>query len=320
LLSGTDEDWNEMHDDNPRSAAGSGRRELPHPAQLQVGVVGAGRAGTALAAALARAGHQIVAASAVSDASVQRVRQVLPGTAIRLPEQVVAESGLVLLTVPDDVLPGLVAGLAATGVPLEGRLLAHASGRHGLAVLEPAVRRGALPLAMHPVMTFTGRPDDVDRLTGVSFGVTAPDPLLPVAEALVVEMGGEPVVIDESRRDLYHAALAIAANYLVTLVAQSGELLDKAGVADPARMLGPLLSAALDNALRLGDQALTGPVARGDADTVASHIAALRDAAPGALPAYLALARLTADRALAAGLLAPADAQRLLGVLSGRPA
>jgi predicted short-subunit dehydrogenase-like oxidoreductase (DUF2520 family) len=282
--------------------------------------VGAGRAGTALAAALARAGHQIVAASAVSEASVQRVRRVLPGTPILLPEQVVAAAGLVLLTVPDDVLPGLVAGLASTGVPVEGRLLAHASGRHGLAVLAPAVRRGALPLAMHPVMTFTGRPDDVDRLTGVSFGVTAPDPLLPVAEALVVEMGGEPVVIDESRRDLYHAALANAANYLVTLVAQSGELLGKAGVANPARMLGPLLSAALDNALRLGDQALTGPVARGDADTVASHIEALREAAPAALPAYLALARLTADRALAAGLLAPADAQRLLGVLSGWPA
>jgi predicted short-subunit dehydrogenase-like oxidoreductase (DUF2520 family) len=84
-------------------------------------------------------------------------------------------------------------------------------------------------------------------------------------------------------------------------------------------MLGPLLSASLDNALRLGDAALTGPVARGDAETVASHIDALRAAAPQALPAYLALARLTADRALAAGLLAPADAQRLLEVLAGAP-
>jgi predicted short-subunit dehydrogenase-like oxidoreductase (DUF2520 family) len=302
-----------MQNANPRRAVG---RELPHPAQLQVGVVGAGRAGTALAAALARAGHQVVAAYAVSQASLSRLSLVLPGVPIRQPEQVVTEAGLVLLTVPDDVLPGLVAGLAATGAPVEGRLLAHASGRHGLAVLEPAVRRGALPLAMHPVMTFTGRPDDVDRLAGVSFGVTAPDPLLPVAEALVVEMGGEPVIIDESRRGLYHAALANAANHLVTLVAQSGELLSSAGVPDPARMLGPLLYATLDNVLRLGDQALTGPVARADVDTVASHIAVLRAAAPGMLPAYLALARLTADRALAAGTLTPADAQRLLGVLS----
>jgi predicted short-subunit dehydrogenase-like oxidoreductase (DUF2520 family) len=221
--------------------------------------------------------------------------------------------------VPDDALPGLVAGLAATGAPREGRLLAHASGRHGLAVLEPATRRGGLPLALHPVMTFTGRPDDLDRLAGVSFGVTAPDPLGPVAEALVIEMGGEPVFIAEERRSLYHAALASGANHLVTLVVQAADLLREAGVADPARMLGPLLSAALDNALRLGDAGLTGPVARGDADTVADHIEALRDVSPEALRAYVALARLTADRALAARMLSAPDAQRLLDVLGGAP-
>ena len=290
-----------------------------HPAMLRVGVVGAGRVGSILAAALGRAGHEIVAVSAVSDTSVRRVRRNLPGVAIRPPPEVVAAADLVLLTVPDDVLPGLVTGLAATGAALEGRLVAHASGRHGLAVLEPAVRAGALPLALHPVMTFTGRPDDIDRLAGISFGVTAPDSLRLAAEALVVEMGGEPVFIAEERRGLYHAALASAANHLVTLVVQAAGLLREAGVDEPARMLGPLLQAALDNALDLGDAALTGPVARGDADTVASHVEALRAAAPQALPAYLALARLTADRALAAGTLSAPDAQRLLGVLGGAP-
>ena len=290
-----------------------------HPAMLRVGVVGAGRVGSALAAALGRAGHEIVAVSAVSDTSVRRARRNLPGVAIRPPPEVVAAADLVLLTVPDDVLPGLVTGLAATGAALEGRLVAHASGRHGLAVLEPAVRAGALPLALHPVMTFTGRPDDIDRLAGISFGVTAPDSLRLAAEALVVEMGGEPVFIAEERRGLYHAALASAANHLVTLVVQAAGLLREAGVDEPARMLGPLLEAALDNALELGDAALTGPVARGDADPVASHVRALRAAAPEALPAYLALARLTADRALAAGTLSAPDAQRLLGVLGGAP-
>jgi len=298
-----------MNPENPSS----------HPAMLRVGVVGAGRVGSTLAAALGRAGHEIVAVSAVSDTSVRRARRNLPGVAIRPPPEVVAAADLVLLTVPDDVLPGLVTGLAATGTPLEGRLVAHASGRHGLAVLEPAVRAGALPLALHPVMTFTGRPDDIDRLAGISFGVTAPDSLRLAAEALVVEMGGEPVFIAEERRGLYHAALASAANHLVTLVVQAAGLLREAGVDEPARMLGPLLEAALDNALELGDAALTGPVARGDADTVASHVRALRAAAPEALPAYLALARLTADRALAAGTLSAPDAQRLLGVLGGAP-
>ncbi|MGE5134987.1 MAG: Rossmann-like and DUF2520 domain-containing protein [Gemmatimonadota bacterium] len=290
-----------------------------HPARLRVGIIGAGRVGTVLGAALARAGHQVVAASAVSETSVERAARLLPGAAIRQPEAVLADADLVLLTVPDDALPGLVAGLAATSAPMEGRLLAHASGRHGVAVLDPATERGALPLAIHPVMTFTGRPDDVDRLAGISFGVTAPGQLRQVAEALVIEMGGEPVFIEEASRSLYHAALASGANHLITLVVQAAELLGVAGVPDPARMLSPLLFAALDNALRLGDAGLTGPVARADADTVAGHIEALREVSPEALRAYLALARLTADRALAAGMLTPPAAQRLLDVLAGAP-
>jgi predicted short-subunit dehydrogenase-like oxidoreductase (DUF2520 family) len=293
-----------------------------HPARLAVGVIGAGRAGSALGAALARAGHEVVAASAVSEASVRRARARFPAAVITEPGQVLRRADLVLLTVPDDALPGLVSGLAATGAPLEGRMLAHASGRYGISVLEPAVRQGALPLALHPVMTFTGRPDDVDRLHGTSFGVTAPDVLRPVAEVLVIEMGGEPVFIAEEHRDLYHAAIAGAANHLITLVAQAQDLLRTAGVSEPSRMLGPLLSASLDNALRFGDAGLTGPVARGDAETVAAHVAALEaapSASPAAVAAYVALARLTADRALAAGLLKPADAERLLDVLGGRP-
>jgi predicted short-subunit dehydrogenase-like oxidoreductase (DUF2520 family) len=315
-----------------------------HPARLAVGIVGAGRAGTALGAALARAGHEVVAASAVSDASVRRARANFPGAVITEPSEVIRRAGLALLTVPDDALPGLVAGLASTGAPLEGRLLAHASGRYGVSVLEPAVRRGALPLALHPVMTFTGRDDDVERLRGTCFGVTSPEVLRPAAEALVIEMGGEPVFIAEQDRDLYHAAITGAANYLVTLVAQAMDLLRTIGVPEPARLLAPLLSASLDNALRFGDAGLTGPVARGDAATVAAHVAALETAAmtsaaaaaaaqgatAGDTPAgagasaamvraYVAMARLTADRALAAGILRPADAERLLGVLGGRP-
>lgn len=118
-------------------------------------------------------------------------------------------------------------------------------------------------------------------------------------------MGGEPEWIAEEARPLYHAALALGANHLVTLVAQSMELLRRAGVGAPDRMLGPLLGAALDNALRSGDAALTGPVARGDAGTVAAHVAELRKHAPATVAGYLAMARSTADRALAHGLLKP---------------
>jgi predicted short-subunit dehydrogenase-like oxidoreductase (DUF2520 family) len=283
----------------------------PDAARLAVGVVGAGRVGAVLGAALQRAGHEVVAVSAVSEASRERAEVLLPDVPVVDPAEVCARSGLVLLAVPDDALPDLVRGLATLGAFQRGQLLAHVSGRHGLDVLAPAT--GTLPMALHPVQTFTGTSLDLDRISGIGYGVTAPDELRPIAEALVLELGGEPVWVREQDRPLWHAGLAHAANHLVTLVASAEDLLRRAGAEDPAQVLAPLLTAALDGALRRGDAALTGPVSRGDAETVAAHLAALPDEVR---PTYLALARLTADRALAAGRLTPSRAEGLLQVLA----
>lgn len=288
------------------------------PARLRVGVVGVGRVGSALAVALARAGHSVVSVAAVSDASRRRATDRLPHAEVKPADEVVNDADLVLLTVPDDVLPALVQGLAEVGAFRPGQLVAHTSGRHGLDVLDPATRQGALPLALHPVMTFAGGAEDVERLAGTSFGVTAPEPLRAAGEALVVEMGGEPVWVPEEARVLYHAALAWGSNYLVTLVAVAADLLRQAGAERPDLLLAPLLGAALDNALRRGDHALTGPVARGDAGTVRAHLDVLRANAPEVVPAYVALARLTADRALRDGRLDPKAAEALLDTLADR--
>lgn len=292
------------------------------PPRLQVGIVGTGRAGAVLGAALAAAGHPVVAASGVSAASRRRAGELLPGVPLVDPPEVLRRAELAVLAVPDDALPGLVSGLAEVGAVRRGGLLAHLSGRYGVRVLDPATARGALPLALHPVLTFSGTPADLPRLAGAVFGLAAPDQLRPVAEALVLELGGEPAWIAEGDRPLYHAALAHGANHLVTLVATASDLLRAAGVQRPDRMLGPLLQAALDNTLAHGDAALTGPVARGDAQTVRAHLAALSVRAPEAVAAYVALARATADRALAAGRLAPGTAEHLLDALAtdGAPA
>ena len=287
----------------------------PPEARLSVGVLGAGRVGAVLGAALQAAGHDVTAVSAVSAASLRRAEELLPGVPVVAADEVPRGKSLVLLTVPDDALADLVAGLAATDALQPGQLIAHTSGLHGLAVLAPATRLGCLPLALHPVLPFAGTQVDVARLHGASFGVTAPEPLRPVAEALVVEMGGEPVWVPDELRPLWHAALAHGANHLVTLVASAADLLRAAGVQEPGRVLGPLLGAALDGALRSGDTVLTGPVARGDAGTVRAHLDVLAEAAPEVLAAYVAMARLTADRALASGRLDPHHAGPLLEVL-----
>jgi len=286
-------------------------------ARLSVGVVGAGRVGAVLAAALREAGHSVAAASGVSAESVSRIETLLSGVPRQEPEQVVRAADLVLLTVPDDSLAPLCAGLATVGAFRPGQLVVHTAGRFGVGILSDAVAAGALPLAIHPAMTFTGTSLDRSRLADSVFAVTAPTALLPIAQALVVEMGGEPLVVAEEDRPAYHAALVHGANHAVTLVAQAAAVLARLGVEEPGRVLAPLVHASVENALAgaAGSVAsLTGPVVRGDAGTVAAHLAALA-AVPETRAAYRAMARATADLALEGGRIGPAQYADLIATL-----
>jgi len=279
------------------------------PPRLRIGVVGAGRVGAVLGAALRLAGHNCTGVSAVSDLSRLRAEALLPGVPIKPADQVVAESELVVLAVPDSVLPDLIRGFSSSEVFIPGQFVAHTSGSYGISVFDSAQQ--VSPMAIHPVMTFTGTSVDLARLADTPFGVTTTDALRPVAEALVVEMGGEPVWVPEESRAIYHTAMVMGSNYLNVLVNEAASLLAQSGMESPQRILAPLLSASLDNALRLGDKGLTGPVARGDCEVIRKHLDALQDR-PSSQSAYRALARLATDRALAAGLLSVDQAADLL--------
>lgn len=285
-------------------------RVVMPPPRLRVGVIGTGRAGAVIGAALRRAGHDVVACSARGDISRVRAEALLPGVPIVEPRDVARMCDLLVIAVPDDSLAHVIASIAADVRP--GQIVLHLSGRHGLTILEPL--GDVVAIAAHPVMTFTGTSLDLERLDDCPFGVTASGDGFSIAAALVMEMGGDPVAVSEEQRTLYHAALAHGANHLVTLVAQTMELLAAAGVTEPERVARPLLTAALDNALRQGDQALTGPVARGDHATVRAHVEAM----PGVdvERTYRSLALATVDRAQAAGTLSATDADALRSILS----
>jgi predicted short-subunit dehydrogenase-like oxidoreductase (DUF2520 family) len=282
---------------------------------LRVGVIGAGRVGAVLAAALRTAGHEIVAAAGESDASRQRAAALLPGVPVDKPTAVARACDVLLLTVPDDMLDNVVTMLSASGAIRAGQVVVHTSGRHGLAVLAPAAAIGARPIAMHPAMTITGTDVDLPRLAGCVYGVTAGPEERALAERLVADLGGLPMWVPEHKRALYHAGLAHGANHLVTLVAQAMELLGAAGAEDPAATLRPLLNAALDNALAVGDAALTGPIVRGDVGTIRGHLAEIAANAPHTLPSYVAMARATLDRVVTDGRVLPIRATRIRQVL-----
>ncbi|WP_228764911.1 MULTISPECIES: Rossmann-like and DUF2520 domain-containing protein [Aeromicrobium] len=280
-----------------------------------MGIVGAGRVGSVLASRFRAAGYPLAGVSARSEASLLRTSTLLPGVAVLSPAEVAAASDVLVLAVPDDALIAVTEELAASGAVHPGQYVLHTSGRHGLDALAALTRLGARPIAFHPAMTFSGTSVDFDGAP--VFGLTAASAERPFAEQLVADLGGVPMWVAESDRALYHAALAHGANHLVTLVAQSMDLLRGAGAEDPAAVLRPLLTAALDNVLAYGDAALTGPVVRGDITTIRAHVDALAAAHvdDATVDAYLELARATARRAEADHRLAPATAGTIRQVL-----
>jgi predicted short-subunit dehydrogenase-like oxidoreductase (DUF2520 family) len=219
------------------------------PGRLGIGVIGGGRVGPVLASALAGAGHAIVGFATVTERNRERVEAMLPGVPILPIPQLLERSELVILAIPESEIESLVTGLAATGAWHAGQLVLHTAPGLGTAALDAATRAGAIPLAVHPAMVFTGTSLDLVRLRESWCAVTAPNPVLPIAQALVVEMGAEPIVIAEADRPTWAEAVATATSFSAEIVRQSTGLLAELGIDEPATVLGPLVRSSVETAL-----------------------------------------------------------------------
>ncbi len=279
---------------------------------LDLGIVGAGRAATALGALFARAGHRVVAASG-RDASRDRVAEHLPGTAFAVDEEVPGAADVVILGVPDDLLAATCEAIAPK--LRAGAAVVHLSGSASLEVLSSA---GGVTLSLHPLQTFPDVGSGVERLPGSGFAVTSDteDGSL-LGERLARDAGGTPFRLADDAKPLYHAAAVFASNYLAVVEGLAERLFREAGIGEPVPLFAPLAAATLDNVTRLGPAAaLTGPAARGDAGTVRANLEALDRSAPSAIPAYVALARVACEMAERAGRLDAAARTRVEEVLA----
>ncbi|WP_447930904.1 Rossmann-like and DUF2520 domain-containing protein [Sphingopyxis fribergensis] len=212
-------------------------------------------------------------------------------------DRLTTECDVIAIAVSDDALAAVIAGMAARLATGHAPFFFHVSGRSGAAILEPLRATGATTAAIHPAMTFTGDPlAETQRMAGARFAVTGATPeATRQAGHIVTLLGGIPVEIAEERRSLYHAALCHASNHLVTLIAGAANTLRDAGVDDPSALLAPLVRAALENSLDHGFAGLSGPLLRGDAQTVSGHLATIEANSPDLLPAYRAMARATLE-------------------------
>ncbi len=242
-----------------RQAQGGGDKD----GRLDVGIVGAGRVGPVLAAGLAGAGHRISGIATTSPAGRDRVEALLGDASIVDIPTLLATSDLVILAIPSAEIGALVRGLAEAGHWRAGTLVAHTAPDLGVDVLLPAVERGAIPLAIHPAIVFTGTSLDLARLRDAVCAVTAPAPVLPIAQALVVELGAEPVVVAERDRPAYAEAVATATAFSASIVRQSLDLLAGIGVERPAGVIAPLIRSTIDEALRAAPAPLAPPESPG---------------------------------------------------------
>jgi predicted short-subunit dehydrogenase-like oxidoreductase (DUF2520 family) len=279
--------------------------------ELAIGVVGAGRVGGALALALARSGWRVVAIASRRIASAEALAELVPGARACLAQELVASCRLIFLALPD----GALAAFAEAQPWRAEQAVVHTSGALGLDALAAARTRGALVGCLHPLQAFPAGPPAPERLRGATCGIEGPPPLAALLRALVVELGARPLALDGVRRAPYHAAAVFASNYAIALLEAASEAWRAAGLPEAAarEALSALLAGAVENARALPlARALSGPVARGDADTVARHLDAL---AP--TPELASLYRALGARLLRLDLpLEPAARARLAALLT----
>ena len=232
-------------------------------------VVGAGRLGGSIRNALEGQGETVDAVGREFD-----------------PE--LLEGRLVLICVPDDEIPAVVERVSTSSA--RPGSVGHTSGATGLEVFGPlTIPEGTFSL--HPLQTV---PDPRTDLTGSPAAIAGSDDrAVETARELAGKLGMIPFEVADEVRALYHAAASVASNYLVTLEQEAAELLARAGVEEPRRMLAPLVRRSLENWVERGPEALTGPVARGDHETVESHREAIALHAPELLELYDLMAERT---------------------------
>lgn len=284
----------------------------------RVALIGPGRVGTAVALALVRAGHRVVAAVDGGGGSADRLARQVAGCRVHAdPVAAVADAQLVLVTTEDDVIEPLVDDVAARDGWREHHRVVHCAGALGLAPLRRAALSGAHVAAVHPAQSV---PVDAstDVLVGVAWAVTAPAADRGWAHDLVADLGGDPFDLAEEARPRYHAALVLGSNAAAAAVVVARDLLLSARVPEPARVLGPLVDASTANVLRAGASALTGPVVRGDVATLRTHLAALDADLPALAADYRRLQSVVLARARAG--LDPAAVAALADVLGSPPA
>ena len=268
---------------------------------MRIGFIGAGVMGKTMGLLLGSCGYEIVGYTSRSETSALRVAKEVGGKFFSDGAKLSANSDILFLTTPDDVIQQVCRVLAKEEGFHPRQVVAHMSGSHTSAILEPAERLGAFPLSMHPFQSCPTAEKALENLPRSVFSLEGSPEAVKIGKAMVSRMGADYFVLDREDKVLYHAAACMASNYLVALMGGAIELLRMSGVEEEMLLpvLLPLVEGTLDNLKELSPAAaLTGPIKRGDINTVERHIESIEEKAPELLDMYKALGRRTLSLAM----------------------
>ena len=282
---------------------------------LKLGFIGAGTVGTALAVRLSSKGYQVIAVSSRSQTSARKLAQAVSGCHAFNNNQGVADTAeLIFVTTPDDTIVSVVSEIQWH----RGQSVVHCSGALSTDILESAKKPGAQVGAFHPLQTFAGVKQAIENIPGSTFAVEAEEPLLSTLKDIATALEGHWIELKANDKVAYHAAAVIACNYLVTLVKLATDLWQSFNIpqSQATQALLPLIRGTIHNIDIVGiPQCLTGPIARGDIETIKKHLDALQKVAPALLSTYQELGLQTIPVALAKGRINQHQAEELQAIL-----
>lgn len=288
-----------------------------------VAVVGCGKVGGTLAVQLHRLGWPVTGLASRRLASATALRELLgSGQTTETPWEVTPSSGVVFITTPDDAVRPVCETIAENGGFTPGTVVFHSSGAHSSELLARAAEAGALTGSLHPLQAFASIIEDRNPFEGIIMAVEGHASAVDIGRQMAHALGARPLALKTDGKTLYHAAAVVASNYLVSLVDTALEMLGAAGIdrGDALDVLSPLIKGTLNNIARHGTtEALTGPIVRGDTDTVALHLEALKARLDHLLPAYRSLGRQALGIARKKGHLSEDTIAALRHLLSDEP-
>ena len=284
--------------------------------KMTIGFIGAGMTGTALAARLWQRGYAVVAVSSRSLGSAKRLASFVSDcTVCDGPQQVADLASVVFITTPDDIISDIAAGIRWR----PGQVAVHCSGVHSIDILEPAGRSGAHTCCLHPLQTFAGLEEAINNLSGSTFALEGDEAGLAVAHELAQALEGNIILLKAGDKVTYHIAAVTLSNYLVALMKTSADLWQSFGIPqeEAVKALLHLLKGTVRNIERVGiPGCLTGPIARGDVETVRKHVTALENGQSEKMDIYRVMGLKTLEIALAKGRISLETAEEIRNLLN----